>query len=91
MVIININGLNGYLFNIDITEQKKRNRAKTYYLQCLKMDILRHLKNQIEEEIDKKYNTTLEDANNEEFYKLIKTPLFKKCGFEYFFLCFKRL
>ena len=42
------------------------------------MDILRHLKNQIEEEIYKKYNTTLEDANNEEFYKLIKTPLFKK-------------
>lgn len=81
MVIININGINGYLFNIDITAKKKwlKNRGiNKYYLRDLKMDILRYLKNQIEEEIYKIYNTNLEEANDEEFYKITKTPLFKK-------------
>jgi len=78
MVIININGINGYLFNIDITAKKKWRRATKYYLQDLKMDILRYLKNQIEEEIYKEYNINLTGTNDEEFYKITKTPLFKK-------------
>ena len=63
MVIIFIVGINGYLFDIDITKQKKAQSNK-YYLRDLKLDILRHLKNQIEEEIYKEYNINLVEAND---------------------------
>jgi len=78
MVIIDIVGINEFLCNIDITEKMKILQQKKYYLHDLKMDIVRYLKKQTEDEIYEKYNVDLVNSSDKEFYKITKTPLFKK-------------
>jgi len=74
MVIININGINGYLFNIDTTTNIYRYGINKYYLNDLKIDILKHLKKN--KEIYKEYDIIDDDevitTKQEQFIKLAK-------------------
>ena len=74
MVVINIVGLNGDSFNIDINES-------IYNFTDLKMKICGHLKNTIQEQIYKDLNLDvnlgLGEVEDEVFYKIEQSPLFK--------------
>ena len=73
MVIITIPGLDGYMFNIDI--------GRGASLLDLKMDINRHLRNRIEEQIyndlNLDFNISFGEMDDETFEKVAKSTLFK--------------